>query len=81
MSRLQCLTKWSKVPPLLHQSMKEGETKQELLPNNLFLGGAKEGRVTDRVTQVGAQQVGSHSFRRLVGHLHSILQDTDWELV
>lgn len=61
--------------------MEEGEAKQQLLPDDLFAGAVKEGGVRDRVTQVGAQQVGSQSFWRLVGHLQPVLQDTDWELV
>lgn len=61
--------------------MEEGETKQELLPNLLFLGADKEGRVRDGVTQVRAQQVCSYPFGGLIGHLQPILQDADWELV
>lgn len=74
-------TQRSKVPSFLNQSVEEGETKQQLLPDDLFAGAVKEGGVRDRVTQVGAQQVGSQSFWRLVGHLQPVLQDTDWELV
>lgn len=61
--------------------MEEAKTKQKLLPNDLFFGAVKEGRVRDWVTQVGAQQVGSDPFRRLISHLQPVLQDTDWELV
>ena len=78
---IKCLTQRSKVPPFLYQCMEESETKQELLPDVLFLGADKEGGVGDGVTQVRAQQVGSYSFRGLIGHLQSILQDTDWKLV
>lgn len=75
------LTQRSEVPPFLNQSVEEGETKQQLLPNDLFLRAAKEGRVRDGVTQVRAHQVGSNSFRGLIGHLQPVLQDTDRELV
>lgn len=75
------LTQRSKVPPLLHQSMEEGETEQEFLPDDLFLGAAEEVRISNGVTQVRAQQIGSDSFGRLIGHLQSILQDADRELV
>lgn len=75
------ITKGAEVSPLLNQSMEKSETEQELLPNGLFFGAVKEIWVRDGVTKVGAQQVGSNSFRRLISHLQSILQDTNWELV
>ncbi|TNN88165.1 hypothetical protein EYF80_001746 [Liparis tanakae] len=52
LTRTTGLTQRSKVPPLLYESVEEGETKQELLPNDLLLGAAKEGRVRDGVTQI-----------------------------
>lgn len=75
------LTQRSKVPPLLDQSVEEGETKEQLLPDLLLLGPAEEVRVTYGVAQVGPQQVGSDALRGLVGHLHPVLQDADRELV
>lgn len=61
--------------------MKKAETKQQLLPRLLFLGAVEKGGVGDGVADVGAEQVGPHPLGRLVGHLHPILQDADWELV
>lgn len=75
------LTQRSKVPPLLHQRVEEGEAKEQLLPDGLLAGAVEEGGVRDGVAQVGAQQVGAQPLGRLVSHLQAVLQDADRELV
>lgn len=60
--------------------MEEAEAKEEFPPCVGFGRAVEEGGVTEWVSEVGAQQIGSETFRRLVGHLHSVLQDTDWKL-
>lgn len=74
-------TQRSKVPPLLHECVEEGEAKEQLLPDGLLAGAVEEGGVGDGVAQVGAQQVGPQPLGRLVGHLQAVLQDADGELV
>lgn len=61
--------------------MEKGEAKEQLLPNGLLAGAVKEGRIGNRVAQVGAQQVGAQPFGWLVGHLEAVLQDADRKLV
>lgn len=60
--------------------MEKAKAKEKLLPCMGFGGAVKEGGVTKWVSEVGAQQISSETFRRLVSHLHSILQDTDRKL-
>lgn len=60
--------------------MEKAEAKEQFPPGVGFGGAVEEGRVTEWVSEVGAQQIGSQTFRRLVSHLHSILQDTDRKL-
>lgn len=61
--------------------MEKAEPKKHLLPQFLLLTAVEEGGIRNGVVEVGAQEVRSHSFRRLVGHLDSILEDADWKLL
>lgn len=61
--------------------MEKAKAKEQLPPGMGFGGAVKEGWITEWVSEVGAQQVGPQTFRRLVSHLHTILQDTDWKLL
>lgn len=52
-------TQRSKVPPLLHKCVEEGEAEEQLLPDGLLAGAVEEGGVRDGVAEVGAEQVGA----------------------
>ena len=68
---------WSKFSPLLNQSVKEAQPKQKLPPWLSFIATFKELWVWDGVIEVGAQEVGTQPFRRLIRHLHSYIQEND----
>ena len=46
-----------------------------------FLTAIEEFRIRQRIAQIGPQYISLHSFRRLICHLHSILQYRDWEIL
>ena len=63
-------TQGAKLPSLLHQSMEETETKQQLAPRLGFVATLEEGGVRYWVVEVGTEEVGTHSFWRFICHLH-----------
>ena len=60
-----------KLPPLLHQSMEETEPKEQLSPDPGFVAPLEECWVRNWVVEVRAEQIGSQTLRRLIGHFHS----------
>ena len=47
---------------------------------NLCLDASKEFWIRDWIAQIGADDIGSQSLRRLIGHLHSVLQHGHGEM-
>ena len=45
-----------------------------------FFAATEELWIGDRIGDIRSYDVGSHAFRRLIGHLDSILQHGDWEV-
>lgn len=61
--------------------MEEAQAKQQLLPHFCLRAALEEHGVRDGVIEVGAQQVGTQPFGRLVGHFDPVLEDADRKLL
>jgi hypothetical protein len=61
--------------------MEEAEAVEELRESLLLVrtAGVEVG-VTDRVSHVGLEEILSETRRRLIRHLHTILENCHWEL-
>ena len=63
-----------KLPSLLYDGVEEAQPKEQLAPGVGLVAALEEVRVRYRVVEVGAEEVGTETLGRLVGHLDTCVK-------
>lgn len=71
----------SELSSLLDETVEEAQSEEQFSPSLWLIATVEEHLIVDRIVQVRTQQIGAQAFRTLVGHLDTVLQDSDWEQI